>query len=224
MSLNFCSLLRPTAQLSFKISGMEPQTQLPQNLEEYSASATTIKFDRPIPLLRGPIPAGTSDDPSSGPYILAFKDLPSWAAAYKSCESKIIAQCEEGARIGCAITASNKCKPPWWQSLTGWKSMDLKERERCENREMDECLVAAKEKCIGFAKERCTKPFLDARIALGERELMKEVVGGMVHVASMPEESKWGHLIWSDSLGGSEPRVTNCRASRYLGSGAQLQT
>ncbi|KAG8477436.1 hypothetical protein CXB51_030896 [Gossypium anomalum] len=92
---------------------------LPQNLEEYSASSTTIKFDRPLPLLRGPILAGTSDDPSSGPYILAFKDLPSWAAAYKSCESKIISQCEEGARIGCAITASNKCKPPWWQSLIG---------------------------------------------------------------------------------------------------------
>ncbi|KAE8708141.1 calmodulin-3-like [Hibiscus syriacus] len=199
---------------------MDPQ--LPQSLEEYSASSTTVKFNRPIPLLRGPILAGTSDDLSYGPYILAFKDLPSWAAAHKSCESKIIAQCEEGARIGCAITASSKCKPPWWQSLTGWKSMDLKERERCEDREMEDCLVAAKEKCIGFAKERCTAPFLDARIALGESDLMNKVVGRMVHAASMPEGSKWGHLIGSDSLGGPEPRVTSCRASQYLGSTAQL--
>ncbi|XP_039021422.1 uncharacterized protein LOC120153569 [Hibiscus syriacus] len=141
--------------------------QLTQNLEEYSASSTTIKFDRPIPLLRAPSRPGLPMT-LTGPYILAFKDLPSWAAAYKSCESKIIAQCEEGARIGCAITASNKCKPPWWQSLTGWKSMDLKERERCEDREMEDCLVSAKEKCMGFAKEHATTPFLDARIALGE--------------------------------------------------------
>ncbi|MFQ6633366.1 hypothetical protein Gotur_010138 [Gossypium turneri] len=200
---------------------MDPS--LPQNLEEYSASSTTIKFDRPLPLLRGPIPAGTSDDPSSGPYILAFKDLPSWAAAYKSCESKIISQCEEGARIGCAITASNKCKPPWWQSLIGWKSMDLKERERCEDIEMEACLVAAKEKCIDFAKEKCTTPFLNARIAVGEKEIMNKRVERMVHAASLPEESKWVYFIGSDNLGGSEPRVTNYRASQYLGTDSQLQ-
>ncbi|GMI85760.1 hypothetical protein HRI_002246400 [Hibiscus trionum] len=148
---------------------MDPPS--PLNLEEYSASSTTIKFNRPVPLLR---------------------------------------LCEKGARIGCAITASNKCKPPWWQSLTGWKSMDLKERERCEDREMEGCLVAA--------KEQCTAPFLDARIALEKREIMNIVVGRMVNAVSMPEESKWGRL------GGSEPRVSNCRASQYLGSGAQLQT
>ncbi|KAG4173913.1 hypothetical protein ERO13_A11G090066v2 [Gossypium hirsutum] len=180
---------------------MDPS--LPQNLEEYSTSSTTIKFDRPLLLLRGPIPAGTSNDPSSSPYILAFKDLPSWAAAYKSYESKIISQCEEGARIGCAHTASNKCKPPWWQSLIGWKSMDLKERERCEDIELEACLVAAKEKCIGFAKEKCTMPFLNARIAVGEKELMNKRVERMVHAASLPEESKWVYFIRSDNLGGS---------------------
>ncbi|TYH59611.1 hypothetical protein ES332_D08G234600v1 [Gossypium tomentosum] len=177
---------------------MDPS--LPQNPEEYSASSTTIKFGRPLPLLRGPIPAGTLDDPSSGPYILAFKDRPSWAAAYKSCESKIIFQCEEGARIGCAITASNKCKPAWWQSLIGWKSMDLTERERCEDIEMEACLVAAKEKCVGFAKVKCTTPFLDARIAVGEKEIMNKRVERMVHAASLQEESKWaylsGRIIW----------------------------
>ncbi|XP_012476227.1 uncharacterized protein LOC105793694 [Gossypium raimondii] len=200
---------------------MDPS--LPQNLEEYSASSTTVKFGRPLPLLRGPIPAGTSDDPSSGPYILAFKDLPSWAAAYKSCESKIIFQCEEGARIGCAITASNKCKPAWWQSLIGWKSMDLTERERCEDIEMEACLVAAKEKCVGFAKVKCTTPFLDARIAVGEKEIMNKRVERMVHAASLQEESKWAYFIGSDNLGGSKPRVTNSRASQYLVPGSQLQ-
>ncbi|KAG4198326.1 hypothetical protein ERO13_A05G078500v2 [Gossypium hirsutum] len=201
--------------------GMDPL--LPQNLEEYSASSTTIKFEHPLPLIRGPILAGTSDDPSFGPYILAFKDLPSWAVAYKSCESKIIFQCEEGARIGCAITASNKCKPAWWQSLIGWKSMNLTERERCEDIEMGACLVAAKEKCIGFAKEKCTTPFLNSRIAVAEKEIMNKQVERMVHAASLPEESKWAYLMGSDYLGGSKPRVTNFRASQYLGSSSQLQ-
>ncbi|MBA0737287.1 hypothetical protein Gogos_010757 [Gossypium gossypioides] len=110
---------------------MDPS--LPQNLEEYSASSTTIKFERPLPLLRGPIPAGTSDDPSSGPYILAFKYLPSWAAAYKSCESKIIFQCEEGARIGCAISASNKCKPAWW-AVPDWLEINGLDGKRAVRR------------------------------------------------------------------------------------------
>ncbi|KAK8352271.1 hypothetical protein V6Z11_A05G084000 [Gossypium hirsutum] len=173
--------------------GMDPL--LPQNLEEYSASSTTIKFEHPLPLIRGPILAGTSDDPSFGPYILAFKDLPSWAVAYKSCESKIIFQCEEGARIG----------------------------ERCEDIEMGACLVAAKEKCIGFAKEKCTTPFLNSRIAVAEKEIMNKQVERMVHAASLPEESKWAYLMGSDYLGGSKPRVTNFRASQYLGSSSQLQ-
>ncbi|XP_017626733.1 uncharacterized protein LOC108470057 [Gossypium arboreum] len=200
---------------------MDPS--LPQNLEEYSASLTTIKFVCPLPLLRGPIPAGTLNDPSSGPYILAFKDLASWAAAYKSCESKIIFQCEEGARIGCAITASNKCKPAWWQSLISWKSMDLTKRERCEDIEMEVCLVAAKEKCVCFAKAKCTTPFLNARIAVGEKEIMNKWVERMVHAASLPEESKWVYFIGSDNLGGSKPSVTNSRASQYLGHDSQLQ-
>ncbi|XVF80851.1 hypothetical protein PTKIN_Ptkin15bG0108600 [Pterospermum kingtungense] len=201
---------------------MDPS--LPQNLEEYSASSTTINFDRPIPLLRGPIPAGPSDDPSSGPYLLAFKDLPSWAAAYKSCESKIISQCKEGARIGCAISASDKCRPPWWQSLIGWKSMDLKERERCEDREMEACLVAAKEKCVGFSKDRCTTPFLEARIAVGKSETRNKAAARLVHVASIPVESTWPDLIGLDTLGEWEFRVTNYKASQFMLSGAQIQT
>ncbi|OMP04950.1 hypothetical protein COLO4_09179 [Corchorus olitorius] len=203
---------------------MDPSSSLPQNMEEYSASATILKFDSPIPLLRGPIPAGPSDDPESGPYLLAFKDLPSWAAAYKSSESKIISQCEEAARIGCAIAASNKCKPPWWQSLMGYKSMDLKERERCEVREMEECLVTAKGKCVSFAKEKCGKPFLQARIAVARREVRNKVVRKLIHIASMPEESAWRDLIGLDKLGEFEITATNCIASQFLSSGARLQT
>ncbi|MBA0709872.1 hypothetical protein Golax_024891, partial [Gossypium laxum] len=110
--------------------------------------------------------------------------------------------------------SSNKCKPAWWQSLIGWKSMDLTERERCEDIEMEACLVAAKEKCVGFAKVKCTTPFLDARIAVGEKEIMNKRVERMVHAASLQEESKWAYFIGSDNLGGSKPRVTNSRASQ----------
>ncbi|KAG5250550.1 calmodulin [Salix suchowensis] len=185
---------------------------IPQNLDEFSASATTIKFDRPIPLLRGPIPAGPSDDPSISPHVLAFRNPQSWAVAYKTCESKIISQCEEGARFGCAITASNKCKPPWWRSFIGGAKLeDLKERERCEDRELEGCLVAAKDKCVGFAKEKCWKPFREARIAVRE----EEVVRNLVSLVSVPQRSsKWICLIGSGKFNFG---VTNFRASEFLG-------
>lgn len=200
---------------------MDPS--IPPNLDEYSASATTIKFDCPIPLLRGPIRAGPLDEPSSSPYLLAFKDPHSWAAGYVSCRTKIISQCEEGSRIGCAISASKKCKPVWWHGLIGWKQMDLKERERCEDRELEGCLVAAEEKCIGFAKERCTGPFLDARIAVRESDVRKKAVRKLVCLASMPEESTWRDLIGLDKLGKYELGITNIKGSELLGSGSQYE-
>lgn len=191
------------------------------NLEEYSASSTTVKFDQPIPLLRGPIPVGPRDDPSNGPYLLAFRSPKSWAAAYRSCESKIFSQCEQGARIGCAINASNKCKPPWWRILIGGaKPADLKEREECEVREMEACLVVAKEKCVGLAKEKLLKPFGEARIA--GRVSAKEVEK-LVCLASLPERCTWRDLIGLDGLGSPflgdfESGVTSYRASELLGS------
>ncbi|KAJ0110389.1 hypothetical protein Patl1_03287 [Pistacia atlantica] len=187
-------------------------TASPQpNLEEYSASSTTVKFDQPIPLLRGPIPA-------AGPYLLAFRSPKSWAAAYRSCESKILSQCEEGARIGCAINASNKCKPPWWRNLIG-------EREECEVREMEACLVVAKEKCVGLAKEKLLKPFGEARIA--GRVSAKEVEK-LVCLASLPERCTWRELIGLDRLGSRflgdfESGVTCYRASELLGSDANYE-
>ncbi|XP_022145972.1 uncharacterized protein LOC111015296 [Momordica charantia] len=152
---------------------MEPSQ--PQNPDDYSASSTIITFQRPIPLIRGPIRAGPSENPSAGPYLLAFRDPQAWESAYKICESKIIEQCEAGARIGCSITASNKCKPPWWGFLIhSSKGLDLKEREHCEEREMEACLAAAKEKCVGFAKEKCSKPFMEARIVARGRKVTEK--------------------------------------------------
>ncbi|CAL9071865.1 unnamed protein product [Musa textilis] len=135
------------------------------DMEEFSASATVVPFDSARPLLRGPVPAGPADDPAAGPFVLAFRDSAAWRSAYRATESMIIDQCEAGARVGCSISASNKCKPPWWKFLFGMTAMDYAEREQCEEREMASCLAAAKDACVQFAKEKCLQPFRDARIA-----------------------------------------------------------
>ncbi|XP_051141789.1 uncharacterized protein LOC127258822 [Andrographis paniculata] len=133
--------------------------------DDYSAEATLIHFQRPLPLLRGSIEASPSDDPSAGPYLLAFRSPRAWAAAYENSKSNIISQCESGARIGCSISASSKCKPPWWKTLLGISSeQDFKERARCEEIEMEACFAAAKEKCVVFAEEKCLPAFKHARV------------------------------------------------------------
>ncbi|XP_068660337.1 uncharacterized protein [Aristolochia californica] len=136
------------------------------DMDHFSASQTVVLFDPPVPLLRGPIPAGLSDDPSVGPFVLAFRDDRSWTSAFQQTQSKIIEQCEEGARVGCSIRASNKCKPPWWNTLFRISPVDFAEREKCEECEMLACLAASRESCIQFAKDKCIAPFRDARIAL----------------------------------------------------------
>lgn len=62
--------------------------------EEFSPSATVVPFDQPVPLLRGPVPAGPEDDPSVGPFVLAFKDAASWRSALEATRSKLIEQCQ----------------------------------------------------------------------------------------------------------------------------------
>lgn len=62
--------------------------------EDLSASSTLVHFDRPMPLLRVPLLAGASDDPSAGPFVLAFRDADSWRAAFRSTEAKVVEQCE----------------------------------------------------------------------------------------------------------------------------------
>ncbi|XP_021898041.1 uncharacterized protein LOC110814777 [Carica papaya] len=201
------------------------EASAPENLDEYSSSSTTIIFDNPIPLLRGPIPAGKPDNPALGPYVLAFKSIAAWSAARKRCESRIIEQCENGARIGCAISASSKCKPPWWRL----NSVDLKEREICEQREMEACLVAGKEKCVEFAKEKCFRPFMDARVAVRRMGARRKEVERLVCLASMPESSTWRDLICLDQLssrflGEFEIGVMNFRASELLGSDTNYES
>ena len=89
---------------------------------------------------------------------------------------------------------------------------DLKERERCEDRELEGCLVAAKDKCAGFAKEKCWKPFREARIAVSE----EKVVRNLVTLVSVPQRSsRWICLIGSGKFNFG---VTNFRASEFLGS------
>ncbi|KAF5175699.1 hypothetical protein FRX31_034714, partial [Thalictrum thalictroides] len=63
--------------------------------EDYSAAATLVTFEAPLPLLRTPIPAGSSDDPCLlGPFVLAFQDDRTWKSALRACQSKIIYQCQ----------------------------------------------------------------------------------------------------------------------------------
>lgn len=193
----------------------------PLNLDEdYSPSSTVIKFDRPIPLLRGPLPASPSDDPSAGPYVMAFRDSRAWASSFIACERQIVEQCGEGARIGCAISASSKCKPPWWKALSGGpKPSDLKERELCEEREMAECFASAKEKCVGFARDKCLVPFRDARIKVRGGTLNSKEAVKLISLASMPERSLWVvSQMGSKCLIGGELGVANRRASELLGS------
>ncbi|KAL3717417.1 hypothetical protein ACJRO7_008925 [Eucalyptus globulus] len=174
----------------------------PDHLDDYSPSATTALFPRPLPLLRGPLPAAPADDPSSGPFVLAFRDLGSWSAALASSKSKIVEQCEEGARIGCAVAASRSCAPPWWAPLAGRKA-DPKQREECEAREMKSCLVAAKEKCAGFAAGKCAEPFMGARVAVADERAASEraVVGRLISRACLAGKSESFDLGWFGELG-----------------------
>ncbi|XP_057859179.2 uncharacterized protein LOC131068006 isoform X2 [Cryptomeria japonica] len=138
------------------------------NSVDISPPATTIAFDPVIPLLRVPVQAGEIDDPSKGLYVLAFKDEDSWRCAWHACESRLLEQCEAGARMGCSVGASNKCKPPWWKYLfhIGKVSSDqIAEREACEEHEMKTCVLASRDACIKYAKDTCRPTFENARIA-----------------------------------------------------------
>jgi hypothetical protein len=75
----------------------EGRTEPPSRADdvaEYSPSVTVVPFDPPLPLLRGPVPVDPTDDPSSGPFVLAFPNKASWSFAYGAAQAKIKAQCE----------------------------------------------------------------------------------------------------------------------------------
>ncbi|KAF8393693.1 hypothetical protein HHK36_021940 [Tetracentron sinense] len=196
------------------------------DVEDFSASATLITFERPIPLLRGPIPAGLSDDPSIGPFVLAFRDARSWKSAFQACESKIIEQCEAGARLGCSISSSSKCKPPWWRNLFGSATQDFTEREQCEECEMTSCLADSKVSCLKFAKDKCLPPFRDARIALIDRkEISKLIFWGSPTLGARNMRSKSNATNQLASFFSTKCNldVTNYRGSALLGSGISTE-
>ncbi|KAL6968270.1 hypothetical protein U1Q18_046312 [Sarracenia purpurea var. burkii] len=192
------------------------------NVDDYSPSSTIITFDCPVPLLRGPLPAGSSEDPSAGPFVLAFRDAQCWASAYKACESKLTEQCEAGARIGCAISSSSKCKPPWWQFLYGGSKTDFADREKCEEREMAVCLEASKANCGKFARDKCLPVFKDARIALKDRKVNWKEASKLMFWASASERGLGFGLIGLDPVGSwvefkDKLDVMSCRGSDILG-------
>ncbi|KAL3849906.1 hypothetical protein ACJIZ3_011788 [Penstemon smallii] len=190
------------------------------NPDDYSAATTLISFPRPIPLLRGPI---KSDDPSSGPYLLAFKSPDSWAAAYHSSKTLIISQCESGARIGCSISASTKCKPPWWKFLL--LKQDFGERAKCEEIEMEACFSAAKERCVVFAKQKCEPAFKNARVEVSGLDLMKvdwKEVFRLISGVYFVDKKRYGVGVWGIDKSWGEFRskyeVTNFRGRDLMGS------
>ncbi|KAK4747273.1 hypothetical protein SAY87_026310 [Trapa incisa] len=195
--------------------------------DDYSAVATLVPFERPLPLLRRPIPAGCRDDPTAGPYVLSFKDPDSWTTALRSCRSQITEQCEEGARIGCAVAASRACAPPWWASLTGQK-VNLKEREECEVREMERCFADKRGKCADFARERTLRPFMAARVGVREDSgrravISKEMGKKLICWVSVPNDSLRLGLMGLQDLAKIESSVTNYRASEIFVTDFSLQ-
>ncbi|OQU83852.1 hypothetical protein SORBI_3005G188300 [Sorghum bicolor] len=123
---------------------------------------------------------------------------------------------EAGARSGCSISASRKCKPPWWKGLFVAAPTDYEERERCEEREMAACLEAAKEACIKFAKAKCIGPFRDARIA---SEGLVENTDFHVWGAAADKSSSTSACALNNQQSFSpDPGATNYRGSDVLDS------
>ncbi|OQU83848.1 hypothetical protein SORBI_3005G188300 [Sorghum bicolor] len=121
-----------------------------------------------------------------------------------------------GARSGCSISASRKCKPPWWKGLFVAAPTDYEERERCEEREMAACLEAAKEACIKFAKAKCIGPFRDARIA---SEGLVENTDFHVWGAAADKSSSTSACALNNQQSFSpDPGATNYRGSDVLDS------
>ncbi|KAM0952206.1 hypothetical protein DsansV1_C03g0033931 [Dioscorea sansibarensis] len=152
--------------------------------EEFSPSETVVPFDQPIPLLRGPVPVGAEDDPSSGPFVLAFKDAASWRSALEATRSKLIEQCED--------------------------LFYFAERERCEEREMADCVAASKEACVHFANEKCFPVFRDARIACKSWKEVSLAYAPTDHPNSKPSGE---HEEKSSDSSESNSESTNYRAS-----------
>lgn len=101
---------------------MNPNSDLPGK-EAYRSSqvnlspyVTVVAFDPLIPLARIPVPAGQEEDPSKGPYVLAFRNDETWRQSWRTCKENVVTQCEAGAKVGCSISAAKACRQPWWKA------------------------------------------------------------------------------------------------------------
>lgn len=154
---------------------MNPNSDLPGK-EAYRSSqvnlspyVTVVAFDPLIPLARIPVPAGQEEDPSKGPYVLAFRNDETWRQSWRTCKENVVTQCEAGAKVGCSISAAKACRQPWWKAylpFLGSGSDDPSKREECERREMRSCLLSSHELCFTYARETCVPVYSNMRIAI----------------------------------------------------------
>lgn len=139
----------------------------------------------------------------------------------KNCKPQLFTFCirKAGARIGCSISASSKCKPSWLRSLFGAAPVDFAAREQCEEREMSSCLAASRDSCLKLAKDKCLASFQDARIAMIDcKEISKLIFWAPPTSTARSMRSK---PIWSSQPGPclsskSDLEVTNYRGSALL--------
>lgn len=94
------------------LPGKESHRPSQVNLSPY---VTVVAFDPLIPLARIPVLAGQEENPSNGPYVLAFRNEETWRQSWRTCKENIVTQCEAGAKVGCSISAAKACRPPWWK-------------------------------------------------------------------------------------------------------------
>ena len=73
---------------------------------------------------------------------------------------------------------------------------ELIEREKCEEREMSECLEASRSSCRKFAEEKCLPVFRDARIVVKGGEKVKKCVSELVSRVCFGEKSVGGVELW----------------------------
>ncbi|KAK3279400.1 hypothetical protein CYMTET_12715 [Cymbomonas tetramitiformis] len=77
------------------------------------------------------------------------------------CERLLSSRCLAGARAGCALSASRRCKPSLFKMLGFSRSNgadDLctwESREACESTHMASCLLAVGLSCTEYARDTC---------------------------------------------------------------------
>ncbi|KAL0419840.1 UNVERIFIED_CONTAM: Calmodulin [Sesamum radiatum] len=150
-----------------------------------------------------------------------------WAVAYENCKAQLTSQCESGTRIGCSISASSKCKSPWWKVLLGLSSeQDFSERAKCEEIEMEACFAAARERCGIFSKEKCGPVFKNARIEVSGFDLKvvdRKEIFRLISGVSFGNKKNYEAGVWGVDKSWDEfwrkYNVTTVSGTDLLGSG-----